>query len=485
MERHDGTDQVSKYPFSAFLPEHLTSALFLIVPVDSRLLARAVHPSWRAWLNAPEQIRLWSTLDLSDVSGASHRNVSLLRTAAQMASGTLICLDISGAVSFAGNKTLWSVSGISPLTTVLKANASSLRILRLHGASNVLGSTTDTSKLQSCISRCPHLEEFHADVYLEQTYRERGPPMLLAEEIKLHSLLHREWPYASLRIHELYLYLEGDTSRREELAGTPPSRIDVPAFSSALAAHGSVDSLVLGGWALKLSSADAEILLGGLTLRKLDVSSISITVEILSSISGLVRRGLQDFRMSGGEDTAFFLGEHVPEFVLAVRGSRLQELHLPYCCLWDELVAGTSIVGACAGLRTLKKLDLSGNYGSPHQGSDQGAESLAELLVDEHCALETLDVSDNNFGADGVRCIFEAVAKNKTLISLSVDLIRNGYRSSSAADKAAAPGIAEQYVLPALLANKTLRTLTINYGHDSTLKGLLSETLAAVAARGA
>lgn len=84
-----------------------------------------------------------------------------------------------------------------------------------------------------------------------------------------------------------------------------------------------------------------------------------------------------------------------------------------------------------------------------------------------------------------MRCIFEAVAKNKTLISLSVDLIRNGYWSSSAADKAAAPGIAEQYVLPALLANKTLRTLKINYGDDSTLKGLLSETLAAVAARGA
>ena len=106
----------------AALPPQLVSRIFELVPADSRLRCREVHPSWRDALADPA---LWARQDLSRAGGVERPfSAPLLYAAAARASGRLEVLKVpvGGAVS------------PDALLGVCRANAATLTELSLDGS---------------------------------------------------------------------------------------------------------------------------------------------------------------------------------------------------------------------------------------------------------------------------------------------------------------------------------------------------------------
>ena len=99
----------------------------------------------------------------------------------------------------------------------------------------------------------------------------------------------------------------------------------------------------------------------------------------------------------------------------------LQALDMAYCSLKDEQIS-TIVGGLC--VQSLRHLDLSGNY-----CRIDGTSAITKLLMNEHCILETLDLTNQHAGEFGgsldISMIGLAVKSNNSIkhIDLSFNMI--------------------------------------------------------------
>ena len=111
------------------LPRCFVRAVFLLLPVDTRLRCSEVSRAWRALL---ADASFFTTLNASRFSGVARFSVPLLRAAAVKAGGQLRVLDLSGQ-SLA--KFLPEIFGVQLLLQLLLevavANAATLTNVRL------------------------------------------------------------------------------------------------------------------------------------------------------------------------------------------------------------------------------------------------------------------------------------------------------------------------------------------------------------------
>ena len=103
------------------LPRCFVRAVFLLLPVDTRLRCGEVSRAWRALL---VDTTLWSCLDLSISAGLSRFSTALFRTAVSKAGGQLRVLDVSGRNT--------STLPIDTLRDALASNATTLKELRVE-----------------------------------------------------------------------------------------------------------------------------------------------------------------------------------------------------------------------------------------------------------------------------------------------------------------------------------------------------------------
>ena len=114
------------------LPRCFVRAVFLLLPVDTRLRCCEVSRAWRALL---ADTTFWARISLCTSSGIQRFSLPLLRAAVAKAGGRLRALDITGQATedfcFINQQERGEVRLYRPLLEVVAANAATLTELHL------------------------------------------------------------------------------------------------------------------------------------------------------------------------------------------------------------------------------------------------------------------------------------------------------------------------------------------------------------------
>jgi len=327
-------DEALKQLVLAPLFPELISAIFALLPVDSRLRCREVSRGWRAFLADP---RLWRICDLD---GVTRRSPALLRAASEQAQGTLEVLDVSAWYGVPVGEGEMALND-GQLLPVLRANAASLLELR---AWTTRGSAVRTSARAATVEQilvaAPRLRLLECDAYLEGE-EARGPvPRLL-----------REPQFAPLRLRVLAI---------NSLNMRPP--LDVPALVSCAAKHSSLEGLLLCGALLDNQPAlNAVASLATMQLHQLILYGCRLSPASLPALTQMLEsRALTVLRIYS-LGAPLLMGAAVPAFCAALRASRLVELELCVMRLWESLADGMAVIAACTDHPTLREISFEFN----------------------------------------------------------------------------------------------------------------------------
>jgi Ran GTPase-activating protein (RanGAP) involved in mRNA processing and transport len=152
----------------------------------------------------------------------------------------------------------------------------------------------------------------------------------------------------------------------------------------------------------------------------------------------------------------------------------LTALHLRFCGVWENPAAGLVLMNALAGHPRLRVIDLCGN--SVHDNDAAAFAVLGALVAENTPSLQQLNVSHSTLGDAGMGPLVEALRQNTHLHSLDCQCACMSGRMSEA--------FARDRLLPAVRANASLRTLTVeppDYGEGAPKSA--REAAALVAAR--
>jgi hypothetical protein len=415
------------------LPSDLTTLIFLLVPVDTRLRSIEVSPAWRAFLCEKS---LWHVCDLSDSSGVARRTPAMLRAASECAQGTLRVLDLSGwpfGDDQQANPFYEEVEGedgafivsLKYLMPILTSNSSSLSELRAGGSVQL-----EVDVIEGILAAAPHLRLLECDTSL---YHEeaRGPKPRLLEATA------NDPNFAPLRLLRLEIYAEDEQ---------PP--LDVQALAVWAAKHASLLSLSLSFVPLdSVPTLGAVVDLAISQLQSLSLSACGLSPASLPALTRMLMtsNALLSLHLSISR-LPLLTGADVPAFCAALRSSRLVELSLNSMHLWESLEDGLAVFAACAKHPTLRKLRLTFNQTDEGPAPSAVGAALAMLIVDDS-VLESLDVSYCYLGDAAIRILFAAVAGSTRLCKLSCS------------DNNIDVECARESILPAVQANTSLREL--------------------------
>lgn len=185
------------------LPLCVCHAIFLLLPVDTRLRCREVSRGWHACLSNPE---LWQLCDLSDKSGVARRTIALLRAATKRALGTLRTLDVSGFQETTDQK---GSNLVSVLLEIANENWRSLEDLRAWACCGYVNWSGiyrqrlqwSSTQLDKLLAIAPNLQTVQVD------FADAGPDVPLPRRTaffnKLLRMLRNEAHYGPLRLQQV------------------------------------------------------------------------------------------------------------------------------------------------------------------------------------------------------------------------------------------------------------------------------------------
>ena len=427
------------------LPICVCHAIFLLLPVDTRLRCREVSRGWHACLSNPE---LWQLCDVSDTSGVAHRTIALLRAATKRALGTLRALDVSGF-----QETSSGANGlVKALTEIAMENTEHLEKLRAWNCRKYEGWTivpTETAcaaryQVRNLLALSPKLLNLEVDY--DTDYHNTVSFSILMRMVR------NEGRYHPLRLQRLKIK-------------RPPE--DLVALVAALSTHDSLTDLDIS-----LCSDGMESILGIGALADYACSKLTslcivghralleqgpdFFTRLLSSGSCLKELVVQPFESWLGHHNGniVFTGAAMPAFVAALRASSLSKLHLygPHLLDTDEsegaLDDALAVIYACTYHASLRDVSFYGNNVAADTELVIG-QALGALITAD-APVEVLNLSAMfEFTAVGLAPIFDGVSMSRGLRALFL-------REHSFDD-----AIARDLIFPAVAANSSLRELCL------------------------
>ena len=396
------------------LPNALVHSIWASLPVEVRLRCREVCYAWRDALN---ELRLWTQLDLTGVSGVVARvTPTLLLAASARAGGQLRRLHVTQAASLH-----------SAVLAVIADDANTLRLLRLTFGRGILD-YYPCNHLETLLRAAPRQCVVEADAFVDRRPR---------------TMLRNEPPFQALRLR--WLRINGARMRAN----------DVVALAAELAAHSSLRKLTLRDMSLNTLTAPDAIVDAALTLRLNVLVLNTCRMEATSAValSRLLRCTLVLRELAVLNVRGVLLDTHAVTLLAdALRGNRtLTSLHMYAIDLWRDMGAAAVLLGALTGHASLACIALGRHGGGDAENAAAGA-LLAALVAANSMQLRELDVGYNRLGEVGLGPLVDALPHNTHLRKLyCVD----------AAEQSAA--FERKRLLPALAANTSLRLLSSGY----------------------
>ena len=288
------------------LPRGFVRAVFLLLPVDTRLRCSEVSRAWRALL---ADTSLYTRLNLSLDSGLARFNLALLRTAAAKAGGRLRALDFTGQNLEAD---------VRPgVREVVASNAATLIELRVY---------TDGwwafEEVRALLEAAPALQFLEMSVQIDR------------DRQVARAMLRNEPPYQALRMRRLMMVRGLD------------SISELVAFCLDLRCHTSLAELYFYDVALNTAAAMGAVVDAciKLRLRKLDLRRCIVVPAALPELTRLIAAGalrelivvnIFPFGMSMFNEAH---DEYTRLFVTAVRASAMTGLELFLVGVLPEIV---------------------------------------------------------------------------------------------------------------------------------------------------
>jgi hypothetical protein len=382
------------------LPHAVVLHIFSLLPVDCRLRCAEVCRGWRSVLL---ERSLWTRLDLSGTSGVTTVSDRLLRTAAARARGELQALDVSDFAPVSDRA----------LLAVATANAAALTELRsVHDAQYELRAH-NVDVLRALLAAAPRLRALHANA-------------MCAHAREAASLLRGEGELQPLRVHTLCVNLHDDGDA------------DAPAFADAIAAHTSLEHLMLHALPRNALGALDLLVDAAVARRLLSVyfSDCHLSAAAAPALARLLRSPHLTMFFVSNRNEPLLDAAAAALWRDALRDSAsVKSLFLVKCALWRDPTATALLLAAHAHF---SELCIQDNPAPAAQRAAAGAALGALLAADS--PLERLTVSGCALGDAGLRLLFEALAHNTHLQVLVAT--RNGMSA----------GFAAQRLLPAVRA---------------------------------
>jgi hypothetical protein len=412
----------------AALPHALALRVFGAVSVEERLRCREVCRGWCATL---DDHTLWLRLDLTRADGAAC-SLALLRAATARAGGELQALRLACGVQGYGVH--------EALRNVAAANSATLQELRVHASG--LQPYLHFATLEALLRAAPQLQVLDADAFC-----------FGADEAR--RLLRNEPPFGPLRVSRL-----ASTSAVD----------DVVTLAADVAAHIWLTGLHLYHANLN-GPAALDAVVDAVLARRLSAVELNWCLLSPASVPALVRllggNALAELKIDNynqlllDEPAAALLSEAL------VANTSLTALHLTLVGLWRRPGAAVALVTALVGHPRLHTIDLSDNH---MHGIEETSASLGALVAANAPALQQLDVSGSRLGDAGMGPLVDALRQNTHLRVLNCAV--NEMSEAFARDR----------LVPAVRANKGLRTLTVECAGERACEGA-REAAALVAAR--
>jgi hypothetical protein len=412
---------LERSPFAA-LPHALFVKVLLLLPADARAACATVCKGWQSTL---DDATLWTRLDVSPESGVAPERVTeaVLRGASGKARGGLTALDVSECRLTH-----------EALLEVLAANAGALTELRASRA--LLGAGT-VEQVEALLGAAPLL-------------RVCDPGARLVAAAAACRMLRNEPPFGPLRLHFLSVQQPW-----------PGGDADVHAFAADLTASASqLSHLMLADAPLgTLGALDA--LVDAALARRLPTLALFQSSLSAASVPGLARllRGgalrtlfiinIDDVTLlqSGPEGSAALLAAALRAnktlFRLGLRAN-----------VWHDIAAGETLLHVLTSHASILQLELNNNVVRAEDRARAGA-CLGALVGANAPALRQLAVCECSLGDEGLGPLVDALAGNTHLAILNCS--GNGMSDAFALER----------LLPALLANNSLRELKLVGGDDN------------------
>ena len=278
------------------LPRWFVHAVFLLLPVDTRLRCREVNRAWRGLL---DDTTFWARIDASVSSGLRRFSEALLRAAVAKAGGQLRALDITGR-----NFVVFNRLNVL-LLEVAAANAATLTELRV--ATVQFWSAGLVRALLETARQCLLLDASVSITRDRQVAR---------------AMLRNEPPFQALRVRRLWIFRWNVSA-------------DVVALASDLCCHASLEELVLRDAALDTAAAIGAVVEAcvALRLRSLELGGCRFAPATLPQLTRLVvAGGARQLIINNDNHNGVALFDEAHEstrlFVDAVRASAMTKLQL-------------------------------------------------------------------------------------------------------------------------------------------------------------
>jgi hypothetical protein len=441
----DAAAKAAAPPSLASLPPALVLHIFSLLPVDARARCAAVSRGLRDVLS---ERSAWARLDLSSSGGVTCAVTdAVLRGAASKAGGALAALDVSGC----GHVTF------DALLAVVAANSGELRELCAGVHEQFQPATTlHAARVEQLLLAAPLLRSFVANVVCDEALRED-------KNVNACRLLRNEPPFQALRVRRLFL----DVGVRAPLAS-------LLALAAGVAAHASLAHLELvRAWCDSPAAVEA-VVDAALACR------LGKLVFVLCRLTPVCAPALTRLA-SGGALTALLIHDWGTQLLDAAAAAALgaalranatlTSLSLHNVDVWRDADAAAALLGALTAHRSLRVLNLSSN-----NVADQAAAgaALGALIAANAPALQQLSISDSRLREAALRPLLEALPANTHLREL--DIRMNDPMSEA---------FAADVLLPAVRANRSLRTLRASDYTDTAVNLGVRAAEALVHARGA
>ena len=237
------------------LPRGFVRAVFLLLPVDTRLFCSEVSRAWRVLL---ADKTLFARLDLSTSSGLKYFSWPLLCAAVAKAGGQLRTLNLTGQL-------FWGKGDhLQLLREIVTANAATLTELRM-GTRDCLSA----NQIRYLLRAAPGLSLLETFVFVWDDYE------------VLRAMLRNEPPFQALRLRRLDIVFRGVGN--EELL----------ILCSALRRHASLEEMLVQGVVLETAASMGAFVdaLIALRLRGLEFFACRIAPVALPELTRLVSAG--------------------------------------------------------------------------------------------------------------------------------------------------------------------------------------------------
>jgi hypothetical protein len=200
---------------------------------------------------------------------------------------------------------------------------------------------------------------------------------------------------------------------------------------SALKRQPSLRSLCLHG--PMLSEQDVAAICAACTsLEALEFRACDLPHQALPHLAALLRTSTTLRSLKVDEDDPanavrhVFHGEHLPDFLAALKESKLEVFHAEACDIWAS-AKGLDLVNACVGHPTIKELNFSSNTSEELEMAERKAigRVYASLVAAKQSALTSLSLYWNDIFDETLSIMtpfFKALGRNKTLQHLDLGL---------------------------------------------------------------